>query len=404
MKIIIFSHLFPNKNFPTNGVFNYSRAKALTNAGHDVLIIAPISLNPHKIHFFPKIKISALIKYYSSLLSIPKIEFINGIKVFHPRWLKPPNKNFSKYHAYALHFFIGRKTEKIIRDFKPDMIISTWMNPFGVYSKYINKKLNIIYFAIGEGCDVLRSPYIFKGWKSIEKTINDNCELVIAVSDRMQARIQQNTKLKNVKLIRNGYDGELFFYKGKDKLRKDKYLKLLHVGNFYLVKGQDVLIKSLLSINIPVRLTLIGIGPELEKCQQYVQNNNLQEKVQFLGQVLQDKIPDILRENDIYCQPSRSEGLPAAPLEAMACGLPVVGTNVGGMHEIIKDGFNGYLCEPDSPEDIAEKIMMAYKTDWDNIEISNWAKNNFSWNTWVKCIIEAYRISSHSKIMSQPNE
>src|ERR1035437_212189 len=393
MKIILFSNLFPNKNFPTYGIFNLSRAKALKNAGYDVLVIAPISLNPHMEYFSPSLRIKDLIKYYKNLLSVPKIEFNYGIKVFHPRWIKAPNKIFSKYHANVLHFFIGRETIKIIKDFQADLLISTWLNPYGVYSKYIRKKLKITCFAIAEGSDVLIDPSKFKGWETIEKTINENCELVIAVSEMMKTQMQQKTNLKNIKIIRNGYDGELFFNEWKNNLEKDKNLKILHVGWFYYVKGQDVLLKALSYITIPVKLTLIGVGPELEKCRQYVQNHNLQGNVQFLGQVSHDRIADLLRENDLFCMPSRSEGLPAAPLEAMACGLPVVGTNVGGMIEIIKSGFNGYLCEPDSPEDIAEKIIMASKTNWNRTEISNWVKNNFSWNTWVQCIMEAYQIS-----------
>src|ERR1039457_7128042 len=99
MKIILFSSLFPNKNFPTNGVFNLSRARALKNAGYDVLVIAPISLNPHLEHFYPYLKLKNLLKYYKSLLYVPKTEFIYGIKIYHPRWIKPPNKLFSRYHA-----------------------------------------------------------------------------------------------------------------------------------------------------------------------------------------------------------------------------------------------------------------------------------------------------------------
>jgi glycosyltransferase involved in cell wall biosynthesis len=283
---------------------------------------------------------------------------------------------------------------KIIKDYQADLLISTWLNPFAVYSRYIRKKLKIIFFAIAEGSDVLIDSSKFKGWESIEKTINANCELVIAVSDMMKTQMLQKTKLKNIKIIKNGYDGELFFNKGKNNLKNDNYLKILHVGGFYSVKGQDILIKALLYITFPVKLTLIGIGPELANCRQYVQNYNLQDKVQFLEQVSHDGIADLLRANDLFCMPSRSEGLPSAPLEAMACGLPVVGTNVGGMKEIIIPGFNGYLCNPDSPEDIAEKIMVASKTNWDRNEISNWVKNNFSWNTWVQSIIQAYNTLS----------
>jgi glycosyltransferase involved in cell wall biosynthesis len=399
MKIILFSLLFPNRNYPSDGIFNLSRVKALKNAGYDVIVIAPISLNPHMEYFFPSLRIRDLIKYYERILAIPKIEFNYGVKIFHPRWIKPPNKIFSQYHASVLHLFTGRQIKKIIKDFQTDLIISTWLNPYGVYSKYIRTKLKIIYFAIAEGSDVLIYSFKFSGWEKIEKTINENCDLVIAVSSMMKSKMQQKTKLNNIKIIRNGYDGELFFNDGKNNSKKEETINLMHVGNFYFVKGQDLLIKAILKIKIPIKLTLIGVGPELEKCRQYVQNQNIQEKVQFLGQINHDRIADLLRNNDIYCQPSRSEGLPSAPLEAMACGLPVVATNVGGMNEIIESGFNGYLCEPESPEDIAEKIMMASITKWDRIEISNWVKNNFSWNKWVQSIMESYQISSQKKVL-----
>jgi teichuronic acid biosynthesis glycosyltransferase TuaC len=390
MKIILFSSLFPNKNFPTNGVFNLSRARALKNAGYDVLVIAPISLNPHLEHFYPYPKLKNLLKYYKSLLYVPKTEFIYGIKIYHPRWIKPPNKLFSRYHAAVLNLFVGREIMKIIKDFQTDLIISTWLNPFAAYSKYIRKKIDIKYIAVAEGSDVLIYSSIFKGWNFIEKSINENCDLVIAVSNMMHLQMRQKTNLKNIKIIRNGYDCDLFFKDGTKNIGKDNYLKILHIGGFYSVKGQDVLLKALSYITTPVKLTLVGIGPELVKCMQYVQNYNLQDKVQFLGQVSHEGIVEILRENDLFCMPSRSEGLPAAPLEAMACGLPVVGTNVGGMNEIIISGFNGYLCEPDSPKDIADKIMNASQTNWDRDEISSWVKNNFSWDTWVQSIREAY--------------
>jgi teichuronic acid biosynthesis glycosyltransferase TuaC len=390
MKIILFSNLFPNKNFPTNGVFNLSRARALKNAGYDVLVIAPISLNPHKEYFIPCIKLKKLVKYYQNLISVPKIEFKYGIKIYHPRWIKPPNKLYSKYHAAVLNMFIGRKIIEIIKEFQADLIISTWLNPFAVFSKYVKKKLNIKYFAIAEGSDVLINSSEFKGWKFVEKTINGNCDLLIAVSNMMKIQIQQKTDLKNIIIIRNGFDSDLFYKNGMKVSEENNYFKILHVGGFYSVKGQDILLKALSYITIPVKLTLVGTGPEEMKCREFVQNHNLQDKVQFLGQVSHEGVADLLQQNNLFCMPSRSEGLPAAPLEAMACGLPVVGTNVGGMKEIIIPGFNGYLCEPESPKDLADKIIIASKINWDRNAISSWVKNNFSWNTWAQSIRETY--------------
>jgi L-malate glycosyltransferase len=394
MKIILFSSLFPNKSFPTYGIFNLSRARALKNYGYDVIVIAPISLNPHFEYFFPKIKIRELVKFYRNLLLVPKIEFNSGIKIHHPKWIKPPNKFFANYHVNALHFFSGRIIQKIINDFQPNLIISTWLNPFSVYSKYIPKKLKIAYFAIAEGSDVLIDSARFNGWQKMEKIINENCDLVIAVSNMMKLQMECKTKLQNIKIIKNGYDGETFFLKDNNRFIDNYTIKILHVGGFYTVKGQDILLKALLICDLPIRLTLVGIGPELEKCRQFVLDHKLQEQVQFLGQISHNKITELIQENDIFCMPSRSEGLPAAPLEAMACGLPVVGANVGGMNEIIKDGFNGYLCKPESPEDLINKIDLASKTDWNRNDISDWVKNNYSWNAWAKSIIEEHNFIS----------
>jgi glycosyltransferase involved in cell wall biosynthesis len=397
MRIILFSNLFPNKNFPTYGIFNLSRVKALKNSGNEVLVVAPISFNPHIEYFFPRFKIKALIKFYNNLLSIPKVEFNSGIKIIHPKWIKAPNKFFSKYHTNVLHFFIGGELQRIIKEFRPDLIISTWLNPFSVYSRYVSKKLNITYFALAEGSDVLIDSAKFNGWSKMEKIINENCDLVIAVSEKMEAQMKERTKLQNVKIIRNGYDGETFFYKENCCFKERKYIKIIHVGGFYSVKGQDILLQAVMNIKVPIKLTLIGIGPELMRCKQFVQNNKLQDNVIFLGRVRHIDIPDLLRENDIFCMPSRSEGLPAAPLEAMACGLPVVGANVGGMNEIIKDGFNGYLCKPNSPEEIRKKIILASTTGWNRLEISEWVRDNFSWNTWAENITEQYYLISTQK-------
>ena len=396
MKIVLFSYLFPSKSFPTYGIFNLSRAKALKNAGFDVIVIAPVSWNPHLEYFLPRLKLKELIKFYKNLNAIPEIEFIYGIKVFHPKWIKPPNKMFSKYHANVLHLFAGRKILQILKNFNTDLMISTWLNPFAVYSMYIRKRLKIKFFAIAEGSDILIDSYKFGGWNKIEKIINKNCDLVIAVSDVMKKQMQVKTNLKNIQIIRNGYDKELFYFERKDNLEKNNFLRIIHVGGFYYVKGQDILLKALSYITIPVKLTLIGVGPELENCQQYAQNNNLLN-VQFLGEVSHGKLAELLRKNDLFCMPSRSEGLPSAPLEAMACGIPVVGTKVGGMNEIIQSGFNGFLCEPNVPENLAENITLASKTNWNRTEISEWVKNNFSWDSWAQTIINKYQISSSGK-------
>ena len=390
MKILIFSYLFPNSSFPYYGIFNLSRAKALEKSGCEVIVIAPISLNPYMRNLFPKFRLLETINLFRKMNSVPNIEYFDGIKVYHPKWLKLPNKMFWKYHSEILHFYIGRKVQKIIKSFTPDLIISTWLNPYAVYSVYLKNKLHIMNFALAEGSDLLILPFQYGGWNKIEETINNNCELVIAVSNRMKQYMEEKTKLNNVEIIRNGYDADIFLFSNHNKPKNNNTLRIISVANFYRVKGQDILLNALSYLNTPFELTLVGDGPELENCKKIVHNHKLEKIVHFIGEVQHKKLPDELVKHDIFCLPSRSEGFPAAPLEAMGCGLPVVSSDVGDMDEIIISGFNGLLFKSESSTDLAEKLTLAANINWEKKEISNWVENRFSWNSWASQIIEKY--------------
>ncbi|NLI56859.1 glycosyltransferase family 4 protein, partial [bacterium] len=76
-----------------------------------------------------------------------------------------------------------------------------------------------------------------------------------------------------------------------------------------------------------------------------------------IGEINNSLVPEYLIESDIFVLPSLSEGFPVVVLEAMASGLPVVATNVGGLPEIIQENKNGFLVEPQNPRDLAKKIL-----------------------------------------------
>ena len=398
MNILIFSYLFPNSNFPYYGIFNLSRAKALERAGCEVTVIAPVNLSPYMINIFPRFRLLESIRLFKKMISIPSVEYIDGIKVYHPKWLKLPNKIFWKYHSDIMHLFIGSKIQNIIKYFNPDLIISTWLNPFAAYSVFFKKKFPIINFAIAEGSDLLIHPYVFNGWSKVEEIINENCDLVIAVSNSMKNYIEHRTNLRKVEIIRNGYDDDIFYSTGNNIKEKKRILKIISVGNFYFVKGQDILLEAFTHLKIPMELTLVGDGPELEKCKEYVCTHHLEKIVHFIGEVPHNKLSSILCQHDVFCLPSRSEGFPAAPLEAMGCGLPVVTSNVGDMDEIIVESFNGFLFKSESSIDLAKKLTLASLINWDKKEISHWVANNFSWNNWAIQILEKYNDYSAKKM------
>ncbi len=104
------------------------------------------------------------------------------------------------------------------------------------------------------------------------------------------------------------------------------------------IKILDKVIKE-----IPVKLVLVGDGPDRSECERLSRQLNLYEHVKFLGK--QDGLVEILNCADLFLIPSQSESFGLSALEAMACGLPVVSSSVGGLPELIKHNETGYIAE-----------------------------------------------------------
>src|SRR5438034_8001932 len=121
---------------------------------------------------------------------------------------------------------------------------------------------------------------------------------------------------------------------------------LMHLSNFRPVKRLTDAVETfaLVRAKMPAKLVLIGDGPERGAAEYLVRKKKLQKDVHFLGK--QDQVYRLLSEADLFLLPSQLEsfGLPA--LEAMACEVPVIATNVGGIPEVIENGVDGYLVQP----------------------------------------------------------
>lgn len=128
------------------------------------------------------------------------------------------------------------------------------------------------------------------------------------------------------------------------------------VGRLEEIKGHDLLLKAFktAAFKTRVKLLIVGEGPCRPKLQQQINEAGLRRKVKMLGQ--RDDVPLLLNLSDCFVLSSRSEGLSCSIIEAMAAGLPVIATDVGGNRELIVDGVNGYIVEPGNPDSLAVKM------------------------------------------------
>ncbi len=173
---------------------------------------------------------------------------------------------------------------------------------------------------------------------------------LIAVSRRVEAFYRKRARLRSLKTIYNGVCLPRPNIDRPDIRRAldigEQELVLLCVGRLVELKRHDVLLTAFaaLATEFPVRLVLAGDGPQRQRLEQLAAMLNVRQKTLFLGS--RDDVPSLLAAADIFVLSSDSEGLSCSILEAMAAGLPVAVTDVGGNAELVTHGENGFLIPP----------------------------------------------------------
>jgi len=131
---------------------------------------------------------------------------------------------------------------------------------------------------------------------------------------------------------------------------------LVTASRLSLKNGIDDLIRSLTSLPENYRALIAGEGEDRDKLRVLAEQKGLTRRVVFLGKRGHDELPEILQVGDIFIRASLSEGLGNSFLEAMAAGLPIIGTPVGGIPDFLTDGETGVFCQPRDPESIARAV------------------------------------------------
>lgn len=166
---------------------------------------------------------------------------------------------------------------------------------------------------------------------------------------------------KDIKVIPNFIDFNRFSLKPKDHFKKaiapNNERILIHTSNFRKVKRTLDVIKMFQKVlrHIPAKLLMVGDGPERFANEQLCRELGICEHVRFLGK--QDAVEEILSVADLFVMPSETESFGLAALEAMACKVPILTSNAGGLPELNIDDFCGYMCNVGDVNDLANKAV-----------------------------------------------
>ena len=327
-------------------------------------------------------RLRSLVKYFYALRGIrrlfphPRRETSRGIDFTTVRYTFLPRcYPLMKTRALVRQLIKGRE--------KFDLIHCHTVYDLGLVGLELKKKLDIPLIVTVYGTDVnwlfdsRDGPRADQYIARATKKVLSRSDAVIGVSRDLGDKVRRlGVEAERIHWVPNGVDKELFSpgdkFQERERLGLNKDEKIiLYVGNLIETKGLGDLVEALGLMEKRAeslgafKLLLVGPEASYEKdLREMITDRALDQRVAFLGPVPHEEIPALMRAADVFCLPSWREGWPCSVVEAMACGVPVVATKVGGTPEIVTGPELGCLCPAHEPQKLADSLIAAITRKW----------------------------------------
>lgn len=181
--------------------------------------------------------------------------------------------------------------------------------------------------------------------KPLTQRIWSRADAVVALSGALADLARNTVPDINYAVVPNGVDEGHF--SPPAVRRPASKLRLVTVARLLERKGIHVILEACANPQpLPIELTIIGTGQYQERLQALARDLRIEDRVRFVGYVLNQDLPKYFRKADAFVLPSETESFGLVFAEAMSCGLPVLASNVGGIPEVVRHGVDGLLCEP----------------------------------------------------------
>lgn len=353
MKVLETCQEFPNRYYPQLGTFIKQSIDSIANQGVDVTVISP---KPFVLPFssFP----------YNNFFKLPRIEHTEKYDLHYPRYIYAiPKKYFYPVTGILYSHFVFEYAIKNIKP-EPDLIHAHFSYPDGYGMMRLAKrwKVPLVISALG----TIERKVAYEGSYTSKQIIEamNFADRILSVSEDLKLHIVNlGIDKDKVHVVPNGVDTGKFKPAGKAHARnvlnlpQDKNI-VLFVGALRKIKGVDYLIEAAQNfVDRKTDLFMVGRDDGLKKnLEKRAHELKIADYIKFTGPVNHEDIPLWISASDILVLPSLSEGRPNVILEALACEVPVVATDVGGIPELMLDGETGYLVPAKSPDELSRKI------------------------------------------------
>lgn len=393
MNILVLSSLYPNNMQPNHGIFVSQRLSHFARiTGHPVQVVAPVP-------YFPPIKISQRWRFSQ----VQHQEIQAGIPVFHPRYFMTPKVGMSLY-GWMMYLSILPQVKKIHKQFAFDLIDTHYVYPDGFAGIQLGRYFDKPVVVSARGSDINQYQYL-PIIRRLLKFVLQRAQASVAVSAALKsAMVNLGAPQERVWVISNGIDQQKFFPMAKDVARQKTGLTgkkiILSVGSLIPIKGFDLLIKAFKELRIQgpqsdLHLIIVGEGDARKDLEALVTSLDLADHVHLVGSKPHAELNLWYNAADLFCLLSSREGHPNVVMEALACGVPVLATPVGGIPEIIRSADLGLLTER-NVADVAKGMHLALAKSWQREKIQD-AVSKCTWENVALQLLGVFKYALNGK-------
>jgi len=356
MKLLTFSTLYPHAGRPTHGIFVETRLRQLVASGQvESRVVAPVPWFPFRQQAFGD---------YARHALAPSEERRHGIEVLHPRYPLVPKIGMSMAPV-LLAQAVKPALRGLLERYDFDAIDAHYLYPDGVAAAIVGKHFGKPVVLTARGTDVTLIPQ-YRLPRAMILWAARTAAAMITVSRSLKDGLARlGVPPERITVLRNGVDLDLFRPTERQATRERLGLRkttLLSVGHLIERKAHHLAVGAL-ALLPGMELVVIGDGPELGALRVLAQRAGVADRVRFLPAMRQEELRQYYGAADALILASSREGWANVLLESMACGTPVIASNVGGAAELVTAPAAGVLFESRTPAGLAEaarKLFSAY--------------------------------------------
>lgn len=398
-RVLLFSSLYPSSVRPTYATFVDTRLReVLSQDAIEARVVAPVP-------WFPST--AARFGEYALFARTPARETRNGIDVQHPRYAHLPKVGMSMAPLAMALGAVPALRRLRAEGFDFDLIDAHYYYPDGVAAALLARWFDRPLAITARGSDInllaqYAAPRAWMRWAS--RVASASIAVSSALADRMSAL---GVPADRISVLRNGVDLTRFRplpqAQARSMLGWPDAPTLIAVGNLLENKGQHLAIQALAALP-GFRLHIVGGGPQAKALAELAAQIGVTDRVRFFGSVAQDELALHYSAADALVLASSREGAPNVVLEAMACGVPVVATAVGGIPEVMSPPITGALLAERTADALAVAVRGLWSRGFDRDAIRRHAQG-FGWTQTTRAQIAMFRrMASRSRIDDASSE